>query len=60
MSDVVPDVSLCIIRGYSEGSLEAAESHVVVLGIEAAHPHISKDLSIVDPHLKQSPKHGDK
>ena len=55
MSNVVPDVSLGVIRGNSESSLEAAEGHVVVLGIETANAHVGEDLSIVNPHLKQTP-----
>ena len=57
MSNVIPDVSLRLIGGLVQRPLEAAEGHVVMLGIETAHAHVGEDLSSVHTHLEQTPAH---
>ena len=53
MSNVVPHICLGFIRPHGQCSLEAAERHIIVLGIETAHTHVGEDLSIVHTHLEE-------
>ena len=54
MADVVPDISLRRIVSKRQCSLEAAQGHIVLRGIEAAQAYIVPQLSRVDSTLQQS------
>ena len=57
MAYVVPHVSRGLVtRGQVQGPLQAAEGHVVLLGVEATETQVSEQLGIVDTHLEQSPE----
>jgi len=52
---VVPDVGLLFVGCHGDGSLEALEGHVVLLGVEAAQTEVVEELHVVDAHLYQAP-----
>lgn len=54
MADIVPDVGLLLIVAHQgQRPLERGQSHVVLLGVEAAQAQVVVQLAVVHPHLEQ-------
>lgn len=59
MSYVVPHISLLLIIGHQgQSSFKGGQSHVVLLGIEAAQAQVVVQLAVIHPHLEQSSSKG--
>lgn len=53
MANIVPDISLLLVTAsQGQGPLERGQSHVVLLGVEAAQAQVVVQLAVVHPHLQ--------
>ena len=54
MAYVVPHISSSfVIRRESQSSLETADGHVVLLGVETAQTEVSEEFCVIHTHLKE-------
>ena len=62
MAYVVPHISCSLIASREiQGSLEAANGHVILLGVETAQTKVSEELCVIHTHLKEAPgRRGDR
>ena len=57
MSNIVPDISSGVVIGRElKTPQEAADGHVILLGIETAETEVCKQLRIVDSNLQEPPE----